>query len=238
MRTLILAVLLLICSAATAQPYNWAHTQTPVDTISPYILNEEWVCIDSLRHEGYWAGDIFYTSDGLHDYQFYPDGWLQDGEWWPMLEIGDIYIDPEPQPTDTMFSPKSAPSIYEIRIMPLAPPTDIRPLQLEKLRKWSNLCKWTAIPVWGIAGLSGGFGEAYLSRDGNWDTRSHRSHVWRDVSIYTTAVAGGLSVSGFVLDLTTGDFRWKEGLMFAASYFTSYYLFTRIGYQAVVKQDW
>lgn len=78
-----------------------------------------------------------------------------------------------------------------------------------------------------FAGFCGGMGERYLSKDGNWDTRSKRSHTWRDISIWSTAGTGVLYGAGVTLTRETKPKDILIEIVFSAA---SYYLGTRAGY--------
>ena len=108
------------------------------------------------------------------------------------------------------------PSLYEM-IHDAAPPPDYSRL--------ANTLKYSSISLAAFAGFAGGMGEGYLSLDGNWDTRSHRSHRWRDASILTGS-ASAISL-GIGIGLKP---KWSD-VLFALENSVAYYLGTRIGYK-------
>lgn len=87
-----------------------------------------------------------------------------------------------------------------------------------------DLIFWS-YPVLTFSGFAGGMGERYLSRDGNWDTRSKRSHIWRDISIYTTAFGSMLMGRGLF-----NDGRLWLGIVELIIAVAFYYIGTRVGY--------
>lgn len=98
-------------------------------------------------------------------------------------------------------------------------------LKLPNYKLGRNLEFWS-YPLFAFSGFAGGMGERFLSKDGNWDTRSKRSHVWRDISIYTTAGASSMFTAGIVIQ---DSYTWKDLLkILGAGGF--YYAGTRIGY--------
>lgn len=111
-------------------------------------------------------------------------------------------------------------------------------LLVTSLQAQSNTLKLTAPPLFFVSGLFGGAGEAYLSRDGNWDTRSKRSHLMRDLSIYTTAGGGVLLGASFTLDLKARPRRvnFWHWLGTTAACSVSYYVGTRIAYETLTRK--
>lgn len=204
---------------ACCQPYKWLAPLTYVDTLSPFTLSEEWVELDSGEEVvGYWAGPTFYDINGIDCYQFFVDGYVRSDEWVPLVDT-----------LFTGFMPKGTPpSLYEIKIAPLALGSEIDYLRLQHT---STVAKISALPLWFATGFAGGMGEGFLSKDGNWDTRSDRSHHWRDASIYLGVTAAALDGYALGIDIfALNNFRIKEWLPLALSGWFLHYAGTRVGY--------
>lgn len=112
---------------------------------------------------------------------------------------------------------------YLILILMFATNLSAQDLKLPKLGK--NLEFWS-YSMFAFSGIAGGMGERFLSKDGNWDTRSKRSHVWRDISIYTTATGASMFSVGITLQ---GKVKPKD-LFKVVGAGAMYYVGTRVGY--------
>lgn len=81
---------LLTCFSAQSQPWAYGASLTYESNLSPFELDEEKVQLDDgTVITGYWVGDVFYSEDGLHQYQFYHDGFFIYGPtkhavWYPL----------------------------------------------------------------------------------------------------------------------------------------------------------
>lgn len=98
-------------------------------------------------------------------------------------------------------------------------------LHLKKVQTGKTL-EFLSYPVIAFSGFAGGMGERFLSKDGNWDTRSYRSHIWRDVSIWSTAGGSAMFATGITLQ---GKVKPKDFIKVVA-FSGFYYVGTRIGY--------
>lgn len=99
-------------------------------------------------------------------------------------------------------------------------------LKLPALHRTGQTLEFLSYPMFAFSGIAGGMGERFLSKDGNWDTRSHRSHVWRDISIYTTAAGASMFSVGITLQ---GKVKPKD-LFKVVGAGAMYYVGTRVGY--------
>lgn len=99
-------------------------------------------------------------------------------------------------------------------------------LKLPDTYRTGETLEFLSYPVFAFSGIAGGMGERFLSKDGNWDTRSHRSHVWRDISIYTTAAGASMFSVGITLQ---GKVKPKD-LLKVIGAGAMYYVGTRVGY--------
>lgn len=98
--------------------------------------------------------------------------------------------------------------------------------KLSGIYKTGKTLEISSYSIFAFSGIAGGLGERFLSKDGNWDTRSHRSHVWRDVSIYTTAAGASMFSVGITLQ---GKVKPKD-LFKLLGAGAMYYVGTRVGY--------
>lgn len=112
---------------------------------------------------------------------------------------------------------------YLILILMFTTNLSAQDLKLPKLGK--DLEFWS-YSMFAFSGIAGGMGERFLSKDGNWDTRSKRSHVWRDISIYTTATGASMFSVGITLQ---GKVKPKD-LFKLLGAGAMYYVGTRVGY--------
>lgn len=182
-----------------------------------YTLNEEWILHPYTGQEwaGYWQDGFFYSDD--QRFYFTADAAYQ--EHWPSIDLWN----------EEDFNP---PSLYTI-VYEHASPKSANTM-FKNPHKAAETAKVLSLGLSALAGFCGGMGEGYLSRDGNWDTRSKRSHRWRDASIGFTLGAAFSFGTGCAIEVPSIT---EFGTYVVVNALT-YYGAAQLAYRGVTKHNW
>lgn len=209
-----LATLGTLAHAQEPEPQCNVSTDIPIvydlNNEGPYVLNEEYVVINGDTLEGFWTINHGFVSPRYNSIYYFSSEGITFDQLMPRSDLLN--------------------NAYDVVVIP-------RP---HERSSWASALKHTSIGLAALAGFSGGMGEGFLSRDGNWDTRSARSHDYRDASLWLLGGSGLTLGAGFAINLSQPDYKigWRDVLEFigyGATNAVTYKLFSIAGYEFASK---